>query len=324
MAVPRVLCGWGMCLHKCEIDDRDTKRNRALDYIRDLGAVYVRTDIYVDELVNENHSINLNYKNWWDDYISAANARDLELILILNFKKDGWLDKKYSKSAQYFMPEWRYCCAKVAQCFGDRVYYYQILNEENHPLSSDCNKLHKADECKAFKNAHQGLAQHDSDFKTIVNVYADWLGWANVLDRWCRDAGNYIDVLAIDHYPGTYNILKFDNWTPLEVLINKINNPNDPCYGKQGAITETGFSTWYPGSHKKHKDFVNTALPKIRRLTYDNNSDPEKNKIIIACLYELRDNIGGRGIEGNFGILCDDWKKKPAYDDLKTQIARFR
>lgn len=162
------------------------------------------------------------------------------------------------------------------------------------------------------------------------------------------DAGDYIDIIAIDHYPNTWTVTGANDWGPLDSLINICNN-----YGKKGAIMETGFSTWasedtpswvlenYWHTEDDQEIFINTALPIIKDKVSNQNVNNPNNKIVLACWYELRGSepyaSGPLGIytpyeayvgailyaEDNFGILRDNWVLKKGYNDLQNQIDTF-
>ena len=124
---------------------------------------------------------------------------------------------------------------KVAEYLWYRVAYYQLGNELNHFID-----LMPSEYDAAYIEAlGRGVIDGDPGLRyKIVNVFADWLGWVEALKSWLDSSGNVIDIIAIDHYPGTWT---WYDWLPLDSLIQIAQE-----YNKIPAIMETGFpsSSW--------------------------------------------------------------------------------
>lgn len=212
----------------------------------------------------------------------------------------------------------------------------EVANSEKYNVGD--GDLYKSDEPDAFKYAWEGLSvgeqtNGDNNFKTIVNVIpdADAL-WFSRLDFWCKEAGSYIDILGIDHYPFTWSVP--DGWSCLSLLLSKTNNPNDACYGKSAAVMETGYSTFLPNRIAVQSTFIKTSIALTLRwvVTYANTN--LKYGVSIGCWYKSIDAIPnilkwepGMIVESNFGIMYgwggSDWTTKPGYADLKDAIGQY-
>lgn len=314
---------WGCNLHPEAPDAcyNITKACEAFEYIANLGCRFVRTDFCWYDLEHTNNNWNESMINWYNEYINAARTYGLDVLVIL-YRYPQWSVDLYNSNKTKFFEEFEEYCAKVASLYGDRIYYYQLWNEANHPTA---DPIAAEDDWKLFYYANRGLALYDSNYKSIVNILCNTLGWEDDLNNWLSNAKESIDIIGIDHYPGTWTATGYDDWYPLDALINRITNPTDPCYGKEGAIMETGYSTYVIGhAEPQQQDFINTALPIIKDKVKAHNRN-HTNKIILANWYELIDsNSGGGGdIEYHFGVLYTDRAKKPAYEDLAYQIKTF-
>ena len=337
------ILSWGVCVHAGEMQGSDENLTRTLDNLKELGARYIRTDFIAEEFKPYSWSEwDINTIKWYHKFINEAKKRGIQVIMILNFKSDGWYEKIYKNvGAKSFFNVWREYCEKMAREFGRDVYYYQILNEENGVFTSN-DKIKRDDEPSVFATAYQALRKYDNNFKTIVNVLTDYAVSGDIarLKYWCNNAGQYIDVLAIDHYPGTWGgPLGWENYMGTWEVVSDWNILDDLMsicveYNKEGAIMETGFSTFDSEDHteKKHTEddqeiFVNYALPVIRDKVLAHNTAHPNSRIILACWYELRNAKDGEYVndnkENNFGILYNDWTKKMAYGDLMNRIATF-
>jgi len=219
-----------------------------------------------------------------------------------------------------FLDEAKEYASKVAQELGDLITYYQLGNELNHPA----DPIQMWDDPKYIKALYDGISEHDYYFKTIVNAFADWPWWDYWLKYWLNTAGSCIDIVAIDHYPGTWSYQSYDHWNELDTLFSIADQ-----YGKQAAVMETGYTTYWlggapvifadvPHSETKQKNFINSALPAIRQKV-------KQHHLAFVTWYELVDepNAGPLPAEKEFGICKSDLTPKLGYSDLKYQFSLF-
>ena len=154
---------------------------------------------------------------------------------------------------------------------------------------------------------------------------ANVIGWEAAITDWVERAGEYIDVIGVDHYPGTWACCDNRDWGPLEILIRRINDPDDPLYGKLGAVMETGYSSWAPvvADEVRQRDWINESLPRMRALVADANAQQDFG-IVLGNYYQLIDvETDGVGQEAHFGILHSDLTHKVGYDALRAMLATF-
>ena len=191
-----------------------------------------------------------------------------------------------------------------------------------------------------INDAHDAISDGDPTSEIIINVVADvnldpdlFASWKDHMRYWLDNgAKDSIDILAIDHYPGTWTgFTDCRDWAALDDLISICNE-----YNKKGAIMETGFSTWaaedtpwyrflaYVHTEDDQEIFINNALPIIYDKANSQNHNSE-NKIVLAAWYTLSGSKPYEvwNIESNFGILHGDYTLKLGFDDLKNQIAKF-
>ena len=320
------LMPWAIAMHLSEIkitnDDWNETNNSfysALDKIERLGVYYIRSDFILEDLIYENGTLKTHIIQRYKWMVNYSYDRGIGFIVILNIRDEGsdasWMYEKYHEKdvKNEFWDFWAMYCEMIGREFGDKVDYYQMLNEENNvnpdPMGYSLSKLELKDEYKAFEIADKNLAKGDNNYRTIVNAIIV-PGWRIRLSLWCINAGDYIDVLAIDWYPGTdYKPLTTpDDWRQLKTLIRIMN-----LYDKDGAIMETG----WPGSDEKQVKFVSQALSEVREIVSENNNNPKNQRILMGCWYELKD--GG----SRFGAVDSTYQEKMVFEELTSQIEEF-
>lgn len=84
--------------------------------------------------------------------------------------------------------------------------------------------------------------------------------WETAVDRWLDCAGDVIDGIGVDHYPGTWTLGEWTDWRPLELLFELTGRRQ-----KRAGVLETGFSSWSPtfASELDQARWVNASLPAL-------------------------------------------------------------
>lgn len=341
---------WSIHVHTNHVPDAATW-GRVLDYVTDLGITSVRIDFVWRSFMPNSNQIDESHAVYWDQAIRVARARGVEIVAILNggqpdwaiWLRDGGGDPADADPDAYFA-EWRRFARIIALRYGQDITYYQLLNEENHPAHSLYPHRHDDGEPRAFYEAYIGLiegtgltfATHKSRFKTIVNAFADDLLGGNNWNQWFRDILNdywgddSIDVVAIDHYPGTWCCgSNYRDWAALDTLLGIARD-----YGKELAIMETGFSTYDDNGHGQDDQeiFVDQSMDEILAKRNSYGSTYPLNSLLHVSWYEFIDLCTGCWAlirqEPNFGILTYDsgtgaWGLKLALDNLRYQVSRW-
>jgi hypothetical protein len=388
---------WALIIHKSSITlkNKKDKMKQCLNHTINLGCEFIKIDIdwkeFEPENDNDNSSFdqdnsitkmkyegwNTNYIRWFINLTEFLNKTNKRIILSL-VKPPDWYYSLPSLETQ--LAEWSEFCEKIAKIFGDKVDYYLLFNEENHPAHTRITgfKLNEILENITqiinrkiiidadiiinnikipaillaplfFERGSITLKEHDDLANIIVNVFTDsyvGIGWQKIVEYWCMMAKDHIDILGIDHYPGTWNIPFPIDWKPVLDILSMINDPGNPCYGKIAALMETGYSTMkyeniirnnmnplYFSDESQQEDFINYRLEAFRTLLNINNYF-NSYQMKIACWYTLLDGNYSKienyliPREHFFGILKhdwveNDWIKKMGYDDLKIKISEF-
>lgn len=325
---------WYVSIHASEVSYNLATTDAAMAKCVDLGFEGVRTDIFWYDVEPTRDQWDNGKLQFYTNYVSKAGWYGLDPLVILSGAPQ-WAIDLYNSDKNAFWAEYEEYVEQVVLWVGYGVENYQMWNEANHIP----DPIDAGDDWQLFVRAGQIIDQLDPGSKKYVNAMANVLYWEDAVTDWVNLAGDHIDVIGIDHYPATWSPVPATDWTPLDTLIARINNPADAWYGKEGMVMETGYSSWawLIADEYDQRDWINAAMPVIRTKINNNNvSNP--HKIIGGNFYQLidtctdaynpnncrsNDPIFGQGIEAHFGILHSNLSNKVGYNALKSQLQQF-
>jgi hypothetical protein len=311
---------WYFSLHVGEVEYDLELAVQAFDEIKALGGMGVRTDVYWYDVEPAQGEWDEDMLAFYDAFVSLALEHEVEPMIIVSNAPD-WAKDLYGSDEDAFWERYELYVDKVGSLVADRATHYQVWNEPNHiidPFDGD-------DDWQLYARGGQVLRDLDPDAVLYCNVMANLTGWEEAVTDWVEGAGEYIDVIGVDHYPGTWAVSAYSAWEPLETLIERINDPDDAWYGKAGAVMETGYSSWAAlvADEEDQQEWINESLPAMLELVREANATQEHG-VWLGNYYQLIDvDTDGIGQEAHFGILHSDFEHKTGYPDLQTQIATF-
>lgn len=235
-----------------------------------------------------------------------------------------------------FVDEFSQYCRFVAEKWGKKISTYQIWNEANHFFKSK-NPLKYytgGDAADLFIKADKALQAGGGDHASIINIMRnnDWL-WDRTLqtridqiDERYRD--HRIRTIGIDHYPGTWTLGPFEEWWPVERVVDMLRNKK-----YNWTIAGTGFASgvwknvdlWH--TPEEQKRWVEVSLGALyKKLRYNQNFRDGLQYINIYQLYDadpdertVLESIAP--FESYFGLCDCKGNRKPAFSALKEKIA---
>ena len=201
---------------------------------------------------------------------------------------------------------------------GDLSITYQVLNEPNNPIYSifDSETLPTA-----VMSAARLIKSRVPGAKVLVNFLVDIPHWQRDAERLLSQTGTSIDVVGIDHYPGTWALGPNKGWTSGIQMLSSIDTttPGTLWYGRELAIMETGFSTNVPGLRgpAQQESFFHDLNQALQ------NRGPMRNKLLFVGFYELCDSNSHAFLnpEAHFGLLKDDCTTRKQAFDIAQQIS---
>ncbi len=305
-----------------------------LDLIAGLGARLIRTDVWwyiIEPQPGVYDEDALAHYRW---AVAEAKARGLDMLINLSnppeWAKDLLKDDKVRVASEAFAAY----SAKVAATVGlGDVRYYQIWNEPNHMdnFSTDTDIALLVAGRRGLAQGLTSIGLAELPIRTMVNVMIDGhdIGvgpsWESdleyMMEHGARDA---IDILGIDHYPGTFDPRGWE-WSFLDRLFRL-----GERYNKAVAILETGYSTArcsppFTLSEAGQAVWARVELTKIRLKLKALMLLQGGVKFELANFHRLEDRQTSNcfNVEDFFGVVRKDRSLKPAYHVLQEEIAKF-
>jgi hypothetical protein len=331
-----------------------------------LGAKGIRVDLFWRALEPRPGEINNQLLRWYRDFFSQAGRRGIQVYALMYHPPD-WAMALLPGDPVAFLEAWRGFCRLVGEEFGSLLTLVQPWNEPNNFLAAlkrDPVLFHTRSLgpvalpvgvpwetlSALFRIAREELPPST---RIVFNVLANlcpflpaalgWLDWERFADTFMARAGEWVDVVALDHYPDTWAPGTGPHeWDCLDVAAAKARDPNSPWYRKTVALGEIGYSsapnfhlvTWpiklarfFPGDRDEGTmaRWYARALvrlgEKLTKTHFPHNQDHWVN------LYELFDPlqpVGGHPllvIEDHFGLVRCDYTRKPAFEVVKAAFA---
>jgi hypothetical protein len=306
----------------------DALLEKDLGLIAGLGARFVRADVWWYVIEPERGRIDAAALASYSRALDEARRHGLEVLVVLS-NAPAWARALYEHGdRQAFYDAFRDYSSAVARMAGARVRNYQLWNEPNHALDfvdgdGDLQLFARGKAGVRAGLTSIGLASHR--FTTMLNVLVDGHD-SPIGPSWTSDVRFYmdhgaaasIDVIGIDHYPGTWS---FGDWGGN--ILDRLGDLGR-TYAKAVAVLETGFSTTpctLPfNSEGQQARWIGEQLPRMRSKA----RALERSGVHVAMFnwfkIEDRDTHDCFDPEDHFGVVRSDRTKKPAYDALRKEI----
>jgi len=311
---------WSVSRHVWPTDAR-TAVTRDLELIAELGASYVRTDVWWYAIEPSRGTYNQAALDFYRWYVEEADRHGLRVVTILSGAPD-WARALYDTDRAAFVNAFGAYSEHVAASFGGLVQLYQLWNEPNH-----INDFPDGDtDIALFRAARAGIVRGapGARFRTAINVLVD--GHDGPFGHWEDDVRYYfdhgaagaVDIIAIDHYPGTWSI---GDWggNIVERLF---------ALGRERhtavAIFEAGYATSaciLPlNTEAAQADWIRDQVPRMRTRIFAGTGA----QFALVNWFKLDDRNTGNcwDPEDNFGLVRTDRSKKPAFAALRAEIAK--
>lgn len=282
-----------------------------------LSCGYVRSDVRWSDILPDGLHPDEQAIAWYRRYLQAHRWYGLRPMIVLSQPPAAVL--RLSRQTDLLMDRWRAYVSLVAERFGELCDSYQVMNEPNNPRYRFFQPSHQG---AAIIAAADAIHTHAPNAQIVVNILMDLNNWRDCIHQLLESAGHAIDVIGIDHYPGTWTLTDTTDWTGFLALAHEVAHaaPTSPWRRVRLALIETGFATneplvRTPGQQARYFDEAQRIVAQVDALR------PEGLLSHIG-VYELVD-LNSHAIldpEGHFGLLTSDLARKEASFSAAAQL----
>lgn len=292
---------------------RAREANTCLALASSAGIGYLRSDVRWKDVLPDAFTPDERAIRWYRSYFEAArNWYGMEPIIVLSEAPKVFA----SLATEERMLAWNRYVGLVADHFGDLCTVYQVLNEPNNPVW----RFFSASEAPgAVRSAAQLLRTRVPQASVAVNVLMTLPNWRSTLERLLAGGRGAIDIISVDHYPGTWSVSANSDWDALLRLAREIHNPDRGSLlaGRRLAIMETGYAT-----NLKHFRTQREQALYLKSLASVANSIDERlapERLEFLGVYEVCDDDSSVILdpEAHFGVLTSDLREKEGFAVLK-------
>jgi hypothetical protein len=279
-----------------------------------LGAGYLRSDVRWSDVMPDGITVDERAFDWYRGYFKRAREVHGLKPLIVLANPPGTV--KHHGAPQK-LAEWRSYVSEVVHHVGDLCDIYQVMNEPNNPVYSffDSSEL-----TSAVAAAAEAIREWCPASRICVNATVDWFGWKDALKGLCEGDNHVIDILGLDHYPGTWAAWADADWDPVQDFLNEVSQSDSSSawFGRQVAVMETGYSSnlWGFRDDGEQADFFRSFARFLSSLDQKGTSP-----FALVGFYELLDWDSEAFLdpEAHFGLITSGSarKRKEAFFEVQ-------
>lgn len=273
---------------------------------RQLGVGWIRTDIRWHYLVPDSSHVDGGALAWYGDFLGAVRKCQLKSVVVLGTPPPDVL----TQQPQERLDSWSRFVEIAARELGARCDVFQLMNEVNNPAYGF---LPLKDTARALVRGAAIVRAHLLDATVAINVTMDLWGWEDYLERLLDLSARAVDIVGLDHYPGTWTVGIHERWSRIVGLARAIASAplSSPWHGRRLAIMETGFSTNFIGRGEvRQAEYFEGVVKVAQRLKETNRGEDP-----FLGIYELCDENSQSWLdpEAHFGLLTSDLRPKRAF-----------
>lgn len=286
---------------------RASQAVRCLEAAAALEVEYLRSDVRWSAVLPDGKTPDQSAFAWYRSFFRTAHAYGLQPVIVLSNPPKA----VRRLPAHELLQRWQLFVEQVILNLGDLCKMYQVVNEPNNPVYGmfDAETLPQA-----VVVASRLIKGRVNGAKVVVNFLVDIPYWRSKAERLLSQTGTSIDIVGIDHYPGTWTIGPRRSWAAGIRMLSEIDpaSPGTAWYGRELAIAETGYASNLPGLRgpDQQQHFFLDLERRLRRL------GTSRGALAFVGFYELCDSDSRAFLnpEAHFGLLEDDCvTRKPAF-----------
>jgi hypothetical protein len=279
-----------------------------------LGVGWMRTDVRWREILPDGSRVDPQALAWYRDFLTAASNFGFQSMVVLSTPPDAVLRQTHSEK----LVSWCRFVETVSIELGTQCNAFQLMNEPNNPVY----KFFPAEDVPgAFVQGASIIRSIKREAQIGINVTMEFFGWRTFLTNVLRLTEAAIDVVGLDHYPGTWTVGRKNRWAEVTQIADDIASAQrgSPWFGRRLAIMETGFSTnAIMRDEKRQSEYFQSVALVAQNLKRKLAGDG-----ILLGIYELCDADSSVWLdpEAHFGLLNSDLSPKKAFATVREIIA---
>jgi hypothetical protein len=307
----------GLVTYHPDYQDFDPRRALAsLTAACRLGVGWVRTDIRWNYVLPDGIRPDTGALSWYREFLDTLRKFQLKSVVVLSSPPAGVT----TLPPQERIGSWNRFVEITARELGTHCDVFQLMNEINNPAYGFLPLKETAD---ALARGAAIVRTQLPQAAIAINVTTDLWGWQNYLERLLDLSGRAVDMIGLDHYPGTWSVGFDDRWAKIIALARLIESAPEgsPWHGRRLVVMETGYSTNFIGRGEGNQlEYFRGVMEVARSLkAISHNDDP------VLGIYELcdEDSTSWLDPEAHFGLLTSDLRPKRAFALVAEALQSF-
>ena len=279
-----------------------------------LGVGWVRTDLRWREIQPDGIHTDRKAVAWYRDFLNAASDYGLKNMVVLSTPPRAALRQASADR----LNSWSRFVEVVVSELGHKCDGYQLMNEPNNPVY---RFFSVQDAAVALVRGASIIHAKKPEARIGINVAMEIWGWRAYLKNILDLSGRSVDIVGLDHYPGTWTVGLHERWSEAIELADAIASatPGSPWYDRHLVIMETGFSTNGPfRDQRRQSEYFERLANVVGHL----KRRSAKNTLLLG-IYELCDWDSSAWLdpEAHFGLLNSDLTPKRSFASVKHMVA---
>ena len=279
-----------------------------------LGVGWVRSDIHWSEIIPEGLEPDPKALAWYRSYLRVASDLGLKCMAVLSNPPKFVLKQQGLARLE----SWTRFVELVVSELGEWCPIFQLMNEPNNPVYGF---LSLSEVAAAVARGATAIHSVLPSAKVAINIAMDVWGWQDYLTSVMDLSKGSIDIVGLDHYPGTWTVVQHARWDHVTQFADAIASaPTGSLWSGRGlSIIETGYST---NAILRGQSQQAEYFESIKRVaTYI------RQKSVMDCpifgIYELCDSDSSAWLdpEAHFGLMTSDGKAKSAFATVREIVA---
>jgi hypothetical protein len=279
-----------------------------------MGFGWMRTDLRWNQILPSNSPPTSHVLSWYRQFLATSSKLGMKNMVVLSSPPKS----VQQSDPQSRLSEWRRFVDAVVTEFGNHCDAYQLMNEPNNPVYRIFDLANTKDAVRIgaeiIRKSHQ--------VPVVVNIATDFWGWQRYAEDLLIACGEFVDILGLDRYPGTWSIGLSRGWGDIiDMTHSKIGGTSTVCSDQRIAILETGYSTNTISRTQREQESYFLGLKPLFDAVKEDGS---KWAFDLIGIYELVDADSSAGFdpEVHFGLMTTDLKEKAAVRAVRDLISR--